>query len=263
MSGCMNCDFWILLKKRMHLLLIDVWSILIAPSACCEDVDGWSSADCHVRVVGGTNMPLAEVCTPLNNIRCRLPQSPVLIQCLLVTLSCHHNWVCAAESYDLCCGDATFAFLYRHVSVTTLHIAFLWINNSAIFQTFALPHCYIGRITPSSCHQPPQYPQYGLCRQLSKWPLWHTSVTNKSDAQLHNSGFGSTGECSLCNVLVHIVQGDFFNCHPHDRKTSNKVNMIPTLYGGNSPHWAKIANFGSSRHPWYFRVSVGIWTSIC
>ena len=68
-------------------------------------------------------MPPAEFCTPLNNIRCRLPQSPVLIQCLLVTLSCHHNWVCAAESYDLCCGDATLAFLYGHVSVTMLHIA--------------------------------------------------------------------------------------------------------------------------------------------
>ena len=68
-------------------------------------------------------MPPAEFCTPLNNIRCRLPQSPVLIQCLLVTLSCHHNWVCAAEPYDLCCGDATLAFLCRYVSVTMLHVA--------------------------------------------------------------------------------------------------------------------------------------------
>ena len=68
-------------------------------------------------------MPPAEVCTPLNNIRCRLPQSPVLIQCLPVTLPCHHNHVCAAEPYDLCCGDATLAFLYGHVSVTMLHIA--------------------------------------------------------------------------------------------------------------------------------------------
>ena len=120
---CVNCDFWILLKKRMHLLLIELWSILIARSACCEDVDGWSSADCHVHVAGGTNMPPAEFCTPLNNIRCRLPQSPVLIQCLLFTLPCHHNCVCAAEPYDLCCGDATLAFLGRYVSVTMLHIA--------------------------------------------------------------------------------------------------------------------------------------------
>ena len=100
-----------------------VWSILIARSACCEDVDGWSSADCHVRVVGGTNMPPAEFCTPLNNIRCRLSQSPVLIQCLLVTLPCHHNCVYAAEPYDLCCVDATLAFLCRYASVTMLHIA--------------------------------------------------------------------------------------------------------------------------------------------
>ena len=27
-------------------------------------------------------------------------------------------------------------------------------------------------------------------------------------------------------------------------------------------HWAKIAHFGFSRHPWYFRVSVGIWMSM-
>ena len=223
----------------MHLLLIDVWSILIALSACCEDVDGWSSADCHVRVVGGTNMPPAEFCTPLNNIRCRLSQSPVLIQCLPVTLPCHHNHVCAAEPYDLCCGDATLAFLYGHVSVTMLHIA-----NTSISMNLQLCNISNVRIATllhlvespsSSCHQPPQYPSSGLCRQLSKWPLWHTSVTNKSDAQLHSSGFGSTGECSLCNVLVHIVQGDLFNWHPHDRKTSDRVNVIPTLYGGTSP----------------------------
>ena len=29
------------------------------------------------------------------------------------------------------------------------------------------------------------------------------------------------------------------------------------------PHWAKIAHFGSSRDSWYFRVSVGIWMSMC
>ena len=96
-------------------------------------------------------MPPAEFCTPLNNIRCRLPQSPVLIQCLLVTLSCHLNWVCAAESYDLCCGDATLAFLYGHVSVTVMHIAITSISTYeyTTLQYFKRSHCHIATLVES------------------------------------------------------------------------------------------------------------------
>ena len=40
------------------------------------------------------------------------------------------------------------------------------------------------------------------------------------------------------------------------------LRFISKLVVG-SAQWAKIANFGSSRHPWYFRVSVGICMSMC
>ena len=46
---------------------------------------------------------------------------------------------------------------------------------------------------------------------------------------------------------------------------------LPKTPGGNGgyphgptpPQWAKIAIFGSSRHPLYFRLSVGNWMSMC
>ena len=37
----------------------------------------------------------------------------------------------------------------------------------------------------------------------------------------------------------------------------------PGFNDTDGTHWAKTTNFGSSRHPRYFRVSVGIWMSMC
>ena len=37
----------------------------------------------------------------------------------------------------------------------------------------------------------------------------------------------------------------------------------PHPAGKGGAQWAKITHFGSSRDSWYFRVSVGIWMSLC
>ena len=59
-----------------------------------------------------------------------------------------------------------------------------------------------------------------------------------------------------------------FNISPHcEAKTSSirfaqrlcfRFRFLSSSSGGRGAHWAKVANFGSSRHPWYFRASVGI-----
>ena len=209
--------FWLLHRHVVRMLMVDLLQIVICvwseePTICHRRnfAHLWtiSAVDCHNHLCWS---------------------SAYLLHCLAITIGCVllNPMIYAASMLPW----LFFADMFLLQCCTLQSPAFLWIYNAAIFQTFALPHCYIGRITPSSCHQPPQYPSSGLCRQLSKWPLWHTSVNNKSDAQLHNSGFGSAEECSLCNVLVHIVQGDFFSWHPPWSKNVwlSECDYNPTL----------------------------------
>ena len=147
----MNCDFWILLKERMHLLLIVMcgrfWLLdrhvvrmlmvdLLQIVMCV-----WSEEPiCHRR-------NFAHLCT-ISAVDCHNHlcwSSAYLLHCLAITIGCVLlNHMIYAEAM---LPWLFFTDMFLLQCCTLQSPAFLWIYNSAIFQTFALPHCYIGRIT--------------------------------------------------------------------------------------------------------------------
>ena len=170
--------FWLLDRHVVRMLMVDLLQIVMCV---------WSEKFAHLWTISAVDC---------HNHLCWF--SAYLLHCLATIVCVRLNPMIYAAAMLLWLLQICFCYNAAHCN----HQHFY---ESTMLQYFKHSHCHIAtlvRSPSSSCHQPPQYPSSGLCRQLSKWPLWHTSVSNKSDAQLHNSGFGSTGECSLCNVLA-------------------------------------------------------------
>ena len=66
----------------------------------------------------------------------------------------------------------------------------------------------------------------------------------------------------LCKICFR-TQMFIFLGPTHNQKSHKADRFWDFLLGGGRVQCAKIANFGSSRHTWYFRLSVGIWMSMC